>query len=134
MRDTYWKIKIVLQYPSNFPIESVTYLCKPGKDIECIALRPRGLLQHTPDENTPLLPRTPDDNTPLLQHTPDDRPGAHEEVQDQYIQNDMERKYRQYYKKALEVQGSIMTKMDEFDFFPSLLNVNIPLNSQGYFE
>ena len=96
---------------SQLGVESVTYLCRPGKSIELVDMS-----QHNVQVN---------EATPLLQ------PEEMSTTENCYFDKEMERKYQLYYKEALKVQGNIM-KICEFDFVPSLLNVSIPLTSQGY--
>lgn len=129
MSDAYWEIKIVVTYPDSLTIESVTYLCKPGNDIKCIAISQRSVMpvvtiahEQSVGEDTHLLlggSQKPSEETTMT-------------TQDQYYYNKMEEKYLLYYKEALEVQGNIMTRLDEFDFVPSISNISIPLSSEGY--
>ena len=83
---------------------SEVYFCSPGKSIKLAKQ----------DERTPSKVRLETKDT-------ESDPGK-----------GIEMKYQLYYKKALEVQGSIMTQICEFDFVPSFLNVSFPLTSQGY--
>lgn len=128
MSDAYWEIKIVLKYPNSLTIESVTYLCKPGNDIKCIAISTRSAMPVVKviPHNQPV-----DEDIHLLLGATQ-KPSEETLTQDQYYYNKMEEKYLLYYKQALEVQGNIMTQLDEFDFAPSMSNISIPLNSQGY--
>lgn len=104
MIDTYFGVEIILD-------DDTHYLCKQGNYIKKIIIT-----KASNDENTSLLPKT-----------------EYQDVVDSSTKETVGNKYKEYFKKALGVQTSIiMTKKDEFDFVPSFLSISVPLESHGY--
>ena len=105
MRERYLKITILRA------------ICSPGNNIHPCN-------EDTERINTALQEQ--DERTPLVQPISTTDAIAQESEEEPELP---EEKYVKYYNKAMEKN---MPKITTFDFIPSLVNITIPLDSQGY--
>ena len=120
MIDAYLEVQITekVQRGDGHSYVFVTYLCKPGDEIEYKA--PSRPIDNSEANETSHLLR----NSPILS-----------QEEDSTCRDKLKQKYKLYCQESLVTQGTNiinMTKTSEFDFVPSFLNISIPLDSPGY--
>lgn len=107
----YHKGMINTYFGTIIDIGQARYECKPGN--YCVKIPPEGKEARERDKEKAK-----------------DKEARHKEARDK---EKAEEKYREFFKKALSVQISvIVAKKDEFDLVPSVCGISIPFDSPGY--